>query len=71
MGTICGTLTQAQTGCPVVDGTSYWLGPEQKGMLEQHSLADNTVLATFGVVPSAEGITIIGPTTHIVSSSAA
>lgn len=45
-----------------VDGTSYWLGPEQEGMIEQHSLGDNTVLATLGVVPSAEGITIIGPT---------
>lgn len=45
-----------------VDGTSYWLGPEQEGMIEQHSLGDNTVLATFGVVPSAEGITIIGST---------
>ncbi len=45
-----------------VDGTSYWLGPEQEGMIEQHSLEDNTVLASFGVVPSAEGITIIGST---------
>jgi glutamine cyclotransferase len=45
-----------------VDGTSYWLGPEQEGMIEQHSLGDNTVLTTFGVVPSAEGITIIGST---------
>ena len=45
-----------------VDGTSYWLGPEQEGMIEQYSLGDNTVLATFGVVPSAEGITIIGST---------
>jgi len=31
-------------------------------MIEQHLLGDNTVLATFGVVPSAEGITIIGST---------
>ena len=45
-----------------VEGTSYWLGPEQEGMIEQHSLGDNTVLTTFGVVPSAEGITIIGST---------
>ena len=45
-----------------VDGTSYWLGPEQEGMIEQHSLGDNTVLATFGVVPSAEGISIVGST---------
>jgi glutamine cyclotransferase len=45
-----------------VDGTSYWLGPEQEGLIEQHSLGDNTVLATVGVVPSAEGITIIGST---------
>lgn len=45
-----------------VDGTSYWLGPEQEGMIEQHALGDNAVLATFGVVPSAEGITIIGST---------
>lgn len=45
-----------------VDGTSYWLGPEQEGRIEQHALGDNTVLATLGVVPSAEGITIIGST---------
>ena len=45
-----------------VDGTSYWLGPEQQGRIEQHALGDNTVLATFGVVPSAEGISIIGST---------
>jgi hypothetical protein len=45
-----------------VDGTSYWLGPEQEGLIEQHSLGDNTVLATVGVVPSAEGIAIIGST---------
>jgi hypothetical protein len=38
------------------------LDKPQEGMIEQHSLGDNTVLATFGVVPSAEGITIIGPT---------
>jgi hypothetical protein len=62
VGTICGALMQAQTGCPAVDGTSYRLEPEQEGMLEQHALGDNTVLATFGVVPSAEGITIIGST---------
>ncbi len=31
-------------------------------MIEQHLLGDNTVLATFGVVPSTEGITIIGST---------
>ncbi len=38
------------------------LDKPQEGMIEQHSLGDNTVLATFGVVPSAEGITIIGST---------
>ena len=38
------------------------LDKPQEGMIEQHALGDNTVLATFGVVPSTEGITIIGST---------
>jgi hypothetical protein len=45
-----------------VDGLSYWLGPGQQGKIEQHSWRDNTVLATVGEVPSADGITIMGTT---------